>query len=205
MKYPIKRDATGMRAEYKRADFGEMKRGQFLEFARAALMQNTATESLTIRPAVDADIEGMRTLLNEIIRVGGTTAITNELSSDEMREWFISGAAVVSCFVAADSNGTIAGFQSLSKYDSLPAGWVDIATFASRSRQKSGVGSALFAHTREAASQRGFAVINASIRVVNEGGLAYYSRMGFETYLVEDGDPHAQGRVFNRLRKRFVL
>ena len=205
MKTSIKRDATGMRAEYKRSDFGEMKRGQFVEFARAALMQNTATESLTIRPAVVADIEGMRTLLNEIIRVGGTTAITNELSPDEMRDWFITGENVVCCFVAVDSDGTIVGFQSLSKYATLPAGWVDIATFASRSRHKSGVGSALFARAREAASKLGFAAINATIRVVNEGGLAYYSRMGFETYLVENGDPQAQGRVFNRVHKRFVL
>ena len=159
----------------------------------------------TFRPAADNDIEGMRTLLNEIIRVGGTTAITNELSPDEMREWFISGEAVVSCFVAVDSDGTIAGFQSLSKYDSLPAGWVDIATFASRSRHQSGVGTALFARTREAASKLGVATINATIRVVNEGGLAYYGRMGFTTYLVEDGDPQAQGRVFNRIHKRFDL
>jgi len=161
--------------------------------------------SLTIRPAVDADTEGMRTLLNEIIRVGGTTAITSELSPDEMRAWFISGEAVVSCLVAVDSNGTVVGFQSLSTYDSLPAGWVDIATFASRSRHKSGVGSALFARTREAASRLSFAAINATIRVDNVGGLAYYSRIGFETHLLEDGDAQAQGRVFNRVHKRFVL
>ena len=43
---------------------------------------NPSAESLTIRPAVDADVEGMRMLLNQIIRVGGTTAITNELSPD---------------------------------------------------------------------------------------------------------------------------
>jgi L-amino acid N-acyltransferase YncA len=164
-----------------------------------------STEPLTIRPAVHADTEGMRTLLNEIIRVGGTTAITNELSPDDMREWLISGEKVVSCFVAVDFDGAVIGFQSLSKYDSLPAGWADIATFASRSRHKSGVGSALFARTREAASKLGFAAINATIRVVNERGLAYYSRMGFETYLVEDGDPQAQGRVFNRVHKRFDL
>ena len=166
---------------------------------------NSLGDLLKIRPAVDADVEGMRTLLNETIRVGGTTAITNELSPGEMREWFISGKAVVSCFVAVDSDGAIVGFQSLSKYDSLPAGWVDIATFASRSRHKSGVGSALFARTREAAAKLGFSAINATIRVVNEGGLAYYSRMGFTTYLVEDGDPQAQGRVFNRVHKRFDL
>ena len=80
---------------------------------------------------------------------------------------------------------------------------MDIATFASRSRHKSGVGSALFVRTREAASKLGFATINATIRVVNDGGLAYYSRMGFETYFVEEGDPQAQGRVFNRVHKRY--
>lgn len=48
-------------------------------------------------------------------------------------------------------------------------------------------------------------MINATIRVVNEGGLAYYNRMGFETYLVEDGDPQAHGRMFNRVHKRFTL
>ncbi len=160
---------------------------------------------LTIRQAVDSDVEGMRALLNEIIGVGGTTAITSELSPDEMREWFISGEAVVSCFVAVDSGEAIAGFQSLSTYDSLPVGWVDIATFTSQSRHKSGVGSALFANTREAASKLGFTAINATIRVVNEGGRAYYSRMGFETYLVEEGDPQANGRVFNRVHKQFTL
>ncbi len=164
-----------------------------------------STKSLTIRPAHDDDVEGMHALLNEIILVGGTTAITNELSSDEMREWFISGDNVVSCFVAVDSDGAVVGFQSLSTCDTLSAGWVDIATFTSRSRHKSGVGSALFARTRQAAEQLGFSVINATIRVVNEGGLAYYSRMGFETYLVEDGDPQAQGRVFNRVHKSFDL
>ncbi len=166
---------------------------------------NAATDSLTIRPAVEADIEGMRTVLNEIIRVGGTTAFTNELLAEEMRDWFISGENVVSCFVAVDFDGVVVGFQSLSTYDTLPAGWVDIATFASRSRHKSGVGSALFPHTREAATRIGFSAINATIRVVNEGGLAYYGRMGFETYLVEDGDPQEQGRVFNRRHKRFDL
>ena len=164
-----------------------------------------STESLAIRPAVAVDAEAMGVLLNEIIRIGGTTAITTELSADEMREWFISGANVVSCFVAIDAGGEILGFQSLSRYGDLQEGWVDIATFASRSRQKSGVGGALFAHTRAAAAQYGFTTINASIRVDNTGGLAYYGKMGFVTYRVEDGDPRLQGRTFNRVHKRYDI
>jgi L-amino acid N-acyltransferase YncA len=163
------------------------------------------TQSVTVRPAHVDDTENMRALLNEIIRVGGTTAITNELSLEEMRDWFISGDDVVSCLVAVDPAGAIAGFQSLSRYGDLPAGWVDIATFVRRSQHKSGVSSALFPHTRRAAKRLGFDVINASIRVDNVGGLAYYSRMGFETYLVEDGDPKTEGRAFNRIHKRFDL
>jgi L-amino acid N-acyltransferase YncA len=166
---------------------------------------NSSTQSFTIRPAHVDDTEGMRTLLNEIIRVGGTTAITTELSPDEMRDWFITGKDVASCLVAVDTDGEIVGFQSLSTYGDLPAGCVDIATFARRSRHKTGVGSALFAHTREAASLLGFTAINASIRVENVGGLSYYSRIGFNTYLVEEGDPREQGRAFNRVHKRFDL
>ena len=48
---------------------------------------NSQVRPLAIRPASADDTGGMRTLLNEIIRVGGTTAITNELSPDVMREW----------------------------------------------------------------------------------------------------------------------
>ncbi len=168
-------------------------------------MMKTLNAQLAIRAAHPADTEGMRALLNEIIRVGGTTAITTELSPDEMRDWFISGESVVSCFVAVDSDGTIVGFQSLSTYGNLPVGWVDIATFASRSRHQSGVGSSLFPHARAAAIRLGFTTINASIRADNASGLAYYSRMGFETYLVEDGDPHAQGHVFKRIHKKLTL
>jgi L-amino acid N-acyltransferase YncA len=163
------------------------------------------TQSVTVRPAHVDDTEAMRSLLNEIIRVGGTTAITRELSIDEMQDWFVVGKDVISCFVALDAGGTIVGFQSLSAYGDLPVGWVDIATFARRSRHKSGIGSALFARTREAASRQGFVAINASIRVDNVGGLAYYSRIGFNTYLVEEGDPREQGREFNRVHKRFDL
>ena len=46
MKTTIKRDAMGMRASYKRSDFGEMKRGAFVEFARRAL-EKTATAKLS--------------------------------------------------------------------------------------------------------------------------------------------------------------
>lgn len=52
---------------------------------------NPFAESLAVRPATIADAEAIRALLNEIIRAGGTTAITNELSADEICEWFISG------------------------------------------------------------------------------------------------------------------
>ncbi len=43
-----------------------------------------STESLTIRPAINNDIEGTRALLSAIIRVGGTLPITNMRPSNAL-------------------------------------------------------------------------------------------------------------------------
>jgi AbrB family looped-hinge helix DNA binding protein len=46
MKTSIKRDASGMPSSYKHADFGEMKRGEYVAFAQAEFKQNTASATL---------------------------------------------------------------------------------------------------------------------------------------------------------------
>ncbi|MBL8310703.1 MAG: hypothetical protein JNL19_09805 [Burkholderiales bacterium] len=74
----------------------------------------TSAASWVIRPALDAYADGMCAVLNDIICIGGTTAITSELSPDEMREWLILGDTVVSCFVAVDMDEMILGFQCRS-------------------------------------------------------------------------------------------
>ncbi|WFU12326.1 GNAT family N-acetyltransferase (plasmid) [Rhizobium sp. CB3090] len=157
-----------------------------------------------IRRAVAADAEELCSLLNEIIRIGGTTALETPLSAAEFADWFIDGEFVLACHVA-EHDQLLAGFQSLSLYGDPPKGFADIATFARTNPKIPGVGSALFPATRTAAEELGFEFINATIRADNVSGLAYYTRMGFEDYDRLIQVPLLDGTPVDRIKKRFKL
>lgn len=157
-----------------------------------------------IRRAVSADAEELSGLLNEIIRAGGTTALETPLSATEFADWFIDGEFALVCHVA-EHDRMLVGFQSLSLYGDPPKGYADIATFARTTPKIAGVGSALFQETRMAAQDLGFEFINATIRADNVSGLAYYGKMGFETYDRLVGVPLSDGTPVDRIKKRFAV
>jgi len=68
-----------------------------------------------------------------------------------------------------------------------------------------GVGSALFPVTRVAAEELGLKFINATIRADNVSGLAYYAKMGFETYDRLVQIPLLDGTPVDRIKKRFRI
>lgn len=157
-----------------------------------------------IRKAVQADAAELAALLNAIIRAGGTTALETELSTDEFDDWFISGRYALACHVA-ETDGTLFGFQSLSLYDDPLPDWADIATFARIEPRMKGVGTALFPATRKMAEDLGLKAINATIRADNVSGLAYYAKMGFETYHRVKQVPLNDGTPVDRVKKRYRL
>ncbi|CAN7569400.1 N-acetyltransferase family protein [Rhizobium sp. LjRoot254] len=159
---------------------------------------------MRIRKAVSSDTEALSTLLNEIIRAGGTTAIETPLSAAEFADWFIDGAFPLACHVA-ERDGTLLGFQSLSGFGDPPQGSADIATFARMSPKTKGVGKALFPATRAVAEELGLTFINATIRADNVSGLAYYTAMGFEDYDRQVAVPLLDGTPVDRIKKRFLL
>ncbi|RUL99668.1 GNAT family N-acetyltransferase [Rhizobium chutanense] len=157
-----------------------------------------------IRKAVSSDAEELSSLLNEIIRAGGTTALEIPLSAAEFVDWFIDGEFPLVCHVA-EHGQSLVGFQSLSLYGDPPKGVADIATFARMHPKTAGVGSALFPATRAAAKELGLEFINATIRADNVSGLGYYAKMGFETYDRLLQVPLQDGTPVDRIKKRFSL
>lgn len=157
-----------------------------------------------IRKATPSDATELAGLLNEIIRAGGTTALETELSPDEFDDWFITGQYALACHVA-EADGMLYGFQSLSLFGAPPPGWADIATFARIAPKRKGVGTALFAATLRQARDLGLNAINATIRADNVSGLAYYDKMGFETYHRVKQVPLADGTPVDRVKKRYVV
>ncbi len=161
---------------------------------------------IVVRPSVAADAEPLTQLINAIIGKGGTTALEVPWSAEGLNWVYLTGPDVICCFTAvADETGEVAGFQTLGRYPGLAEGLGDIGTFTRIGGQQRGVGSALFAATRERARALGVAAINATIRADNTGGLTFYSRMGFVDHHVDKDVSLKSGRPVDRISKRFPL
>jgi ribosomal protein S18 acetylase RimI-like enzyme len=159
-----------------------------------------------IRNTIPSDVSPLRDILNAIIKIGGTTALEKPLTEAGFREYFLEGAQFLTCLVVEDGrDGSLLGFQALSRHPDLPEDWADIAPFARPEPKTPGVGAALFAATRTRARERGLIAINAAIRADNRGGLAYYEKMGFETYEIIEGAPLRNGARVNRILKRYLV
>ncbi len=158
-----------------------------------------------IRKAGDLDARDMADLLNAIIRKGGTTALTKEITGDTIRMWFRKAPDQSVWHVAESDSGEILGFQSIEPHPDLPPEACDIATFVRIGQTGLGVGSKLFESSRRAAQHLGYTWINATIRGDNGGGLAYYQSRGFEPYAHHPDQRLSNGMIVSKVSKRFDL
>lgn len=161
--------------------------------------------TIKVRPATPGDVPELCSFLNEIIRIGGTTANETPFTPESFTAHYLAGPGFVSCFVAEDTDGRPCAFQALERYDALPEGWADIGTFSRPDAKVRGAGTALFAATKDNARALGLTAINATIRADNVGGLAYYGKMGFVEYKVDKAVPLKSGRLVDRVSKRYLL
>ncbi len=160
---------------------------------------------MQVLAVTQTDAEELTSLLNAIIARGGTTAHEVPFTPESFAEHFISGQDCIACVKAIDGSGVALGFQSLGFADYAPKGWGDIGTFTRVDGTQRGVGSALFAKTKRIASKKGIAMINATIRADNTGGLAYYSKIGFVDYALLKALPLDDGTLIDRICKKFVV
>ena len=166
---------------------------------------NSGKNNILIRMANIEDVPLLCEVLNEIIQVGGTTAIETPLSVEEFSNYFLSGKNYISCFMAEDKEGLPLGFQSLEYHPELPVDWADIATFARLKSKVRGIGTALFSYSKAHAAEAGIVGINATIRADNSGGIAYYEKMGFRTYATAKDVPLNDGKLVDRVSKKLLL
>jgi len=118
---------------------------------------------LTVRAARPGDIAAATVLLNQIIAVGGSTVIEDPLTQAEVAEWFLTPGPRVWCGHVALQGNVVVGFQSAGNTDKLPAHWGEMGTYTQIGQAQAGVGTALFAVTKQAARGLGLGA-NASER-----------------------------------------
>lgn len=141
--------------------------------------------NLIIRTGSPADTGNACDLLNEIIAIGGSTALTVPLSRQEFTDWIMGDGC--GWQVAEKDDGTLMGFQWIGPWGNLPEDTVEIGTFVRAGQTGLGVGSKLFEATKPVARAMGKNWIEAEIRSDNEGGLIYYQSIGFRGNLKRDG------------------
>jgi L-amino acid N-acyltransferase YncA len=155
---------------------------------------------MIIRRATLSDAPQMCDILNEIIEIGGTTAYQTPREPD----YFTRVIAADGAFThVAEIDGQITAYQWITPL--MPPHLAQIATFARPGTVQRGIGSALFPHTQSAARAAGYKEIDATIRGDNTGGLAYYSKMGFQDVGVTKGQPLTDGTKVDRIHKIFTL
>lgn len=147
----------------------------------------------------------MADLLNEIIARGGTTAISEAVTKDDVKKWAERNSSSSAWHVAESDRGHVLGFQWIEPAAYLPSEAAEIATFTKTGYTGMGIGTALFEATRQAAHRLGYRWINANIRSDNAVGLAYYQSKGFETYGAKKGVTLASGLVVDKVLKRYDL
>ncbi|QDC08027.1 GNAT family N-acetyltransferase [Oceanicola sp. D3] len=157
-----------------------------------------------IRAAGASDARAIAELLQEVVDAGGTTAITGEVTREDiLAKMSISPRAA--WHVAEDEAGELLGFQWIDPMVDEPKTCAEIATFARRGKTGLGIGSKLFEATLKAAKRLDYRWIRANIRADNTGGLAYYQSRGFEDYGRIEGYRMADGTVVDKVLKRFDL
>ncbi len=160
---------------------------------------------INVRKAISLDAGSMATLLNEIIKQGGTTALTTPVTGKDMIERMQSSPDRSAWHVALDGAEKVVGFQWIAPATYLPEDAAEIATFVQIGRTGLGIGSSLFEATKKAAKNLGYAWINANIRADNEGGLIYYQSRGFADYGRIEGYELSDGQLVDKVLKRYDL
>lgn len=158
---------------------------------------------IRVRRAMALDAGSMARLLNEIIHIGGTTAMTRAVTGEDIADWMEYAPDRAAWHVALDGLEQVVGFQWIEPSKNLPSDAANIATFVQVGRNGLGIGSALFSATAQAAKDLGYAWINANIRADNDGGLTYYQSRGFRDYGVIEGYVLSDGTQVDKRLKRY--
>lgn len=155
---------------------------------------------LTTRAMEAGDVPACTDLINHIIALGGSTAYEEPFTEALFTAHYLNDATVANVVLSGDR---ILGFQAVYEGDDH---LFEIGSFTDRRDPVKGAGRALFEKTRADCAALGGVAILAKITADNTGGLAFYSRMGFEDERMIPADhTRSDGTKVDRIIKRYAL
>ncbi|SFZ77232.1 GNAT family N-acetyltransferase [Chitinimonas taiwanensis] len=153
--------------------------------------------TVQIRPALDADLEGIRSIYNDA--VVNTTAIWNEVAVDlaNRRAWLADRtAAGFPVLVAVDAAGAVLGYASYGTWRAIDGfrHTVEHSVYVRADQRGAGLGARLLEALIAEARQAGLHVLVAAIESENQASIRLHQRFGFTI----TGQMPQVGRKFDR-------
>jgi len=157
---------------------------------------------MNIRPASEADLQAISLILNQAIEEQ-RTAFSEPVTAQQLQPWLEEHLADGLPVVAAEQEGAVIAWGSLSAYRrgrKALSGTAEITFYVDRQYRGKGVGSALIAHLEEAARSRAiknlFGIILddnvASIGMMKKCGYAQWGHMPH----IAEFDGNTKGHVY---------
>jgi L-amino acid N-acyltransferase len=163
---------------------------------RRRLLPSTVVGEITLRLAEVDDAEAIRRIYNNEVRTATSTFDLVPRSRTDQERWLAARSGAFAAIVAADGDGRILGFGSLSPYKERAAyrTTVEDSVYVDPTSQGGGIGTALLTRLVEIARSSGFHTVIARIEASGAASRALHARCGFELVGVE----REVGRKFNR-------
>ncbi|WP_375279537.1 GNAT family N-acetyltransferase [Pseudooctadecabacter sp.] len=156
--------------------------------------------TLFAREMTRADVPACLAIINHIISLGGSTAYEDPYTETALGDHYIGDAVTANVVVEGDR---IVGFQSTFEVE---PGVYSIGSFTDQQNPVRGAGKVVTDKTKSDCRALGGHSIIAKITSDNTGGLAFYSKMGFEDEIVIPHDHiRKNGTAVDRIIKRYVL
>jgi phosphinothricin acetyltransferase len=137
--------------------------------------------SFTIRPATEADLPAIVRIYNESIPGRLATADTMPVTVEERLEWFRKHEPAVHPIFVYEDAGKIIGWTSLSAFYGRPAykKTVEMSTYVTTRRHRSGVGTALREHVLSVCARYGVKTLLAFVFAHNVPSIRFNEKFGF--------------------------
>lgn len=149
-----------------------------------------------------ADVPACVAIINHTITLGSSTAHEDLFDEIGFADHYLIEPEVRNVVL---HNGRVVGFQAAFEQDD-DKGVYSIGSFTDQQNPVRGAGAAMFAKTQADCRRLDGTSIIAKITSDNTGGLAYYSKMGFQPDTVWPAHfTRANGTIVDRVVKRYVL
>jgi L-amino acid N-acyltransferase YncA len=137
---------------------------------------------VAIRPARESDLVAILAIYNDAVLT--TTAVYDysPRSAEQQAAWFQAKREQDLPVLAAESNGTVAGFASYGPFRPWPAYLhsVENSIYVAADWRGRGIGSRLLPALTEHAAERGLHTMIAGIDATNQASLRLHAKFGFK-------------------------